>query len=369
MAGRPCLWNGKSFPFALKDRGGSVSSHIKSGIGSSSSSLTWKDNLPAPLRSKSSQTFQKLRLGLADIYLLGTAHVSKDSSRDVEALLNVLNPDCIFVELCDARIGLLNDDSALQSNSESKNTIQKPGFWRQVQQVHEQQGGSRLQAFTTTLFSGVQDDYADALGVQLGGEFQQAFQYWNSSLEKPIIVLGDRPVSLTLIRAWESLSLWYKIKLLIALIWSSVRKPSAEELKAWLEKILNGDSDILTEAFRDMKKHFPSLAGTILDERDAWLAAKLVQTCRSLTSLAIKEAENRGSEPRRRKVVAIVGAGHVPGICKWLVDPMKANQTPENVLLGLCQTNRWANDTEINQYAIPNWVYGLTELNPEMVNK
>ena len=54
----------------------------------------WKQNLPEPLCNKKARTFQRICIPyqnqVAEIYLLGTAHVSNDSSRDVNLLLESL---------------------------------------------------------------------------------------------------------------------------------------------------------------------------------------------------------------------------------------------------------------------------------------
>merc|ERR1712137_1483373 len=100
----------------------------------------------------------------------------------------------------------------------------------------------------------MQTGYADSLGVELGGEFRVAYQYWDEKQQKeqqginegslpPHLILGDRPVSLTLSRAWESLRLWGKIKLICGLLVSCIQKPKPDELKKWIEKILSGNDD------------------------------------------------------------------------------------------------------------------------------
>ena len=43
----------------------------------------------------------------ATIYLIGTAHVSDVSSRNVEELIHIVHPDSVFIELCYGRRGLL----------------------------------------------------------------------------------------------------------------------------------------------------------------------------------------------------------------------------------------------------------------------
>jgi len=346
---------------------------------------SWKADLPPSLQKKGPKTLQRILLGPVEIYLIGTAHVSLNSSADVRDLLHSVHPDAILVELCDARIPLLEKKeertiSATGSNVTSNATTasasvvepSKPPFWKRVAMMQQEQGGSRLQAMSTVLLTNVQEEYANELGVELGGEFQCAFHYWKnrtratrgllpplngaeSSLSLPLqqrchLILGDRPLQLTLIRAWESLWWWPKLKVLAGLLWSSWRQPSKEEIREWLEEIMQEESDVLTKSFDELKQNFPSLHQTIIAERDAWLAAKIVQSCRGLA--AAYYARQGGSVRRANpRLVAIVGAGHVPGICRWLTNNHHTKDaanhksqcpppSPEEMLKSLVETKK-----------------------------
>ena len=335
----------------------------------------WRASLPSQLQSKGPRTLQKIRLGRTDIYLIGTAHVSNDSSTDVRLILNAVHPDCIFVELCDARIPLLEGvveeaETVSDSNSTCANdnkSSQKPAFLERLRETQQAQGGGRMQALSTLLLTSVQEDYAKELGVELGGEFRCAHRYWkncSSADRRPHLVLGDRPLHLTLVRAWESLRWWPKLKVVAGLLWSSLRKPNREEIRAWLESVMREETDVLTESFQELRKHFPTLYTTIISERDAWLAAKLTQTSVALSRQAPPNGE-------QMSMVAIVGAGHVPGICQWLTNQTTSTtaRTPEDVLAELVTTKRWARDEHVQQEAIPSWIYEVRELqdNPPML--
>jgi pheromone shutdown protein TraB len=366
---------------------------------------SWKQSLPERLRRKGPKTLQKICLGSTDIYLLGTAHVSNDSSTDVQTLLEHVHPDCIFVELCDARIPLLVGDTCSSSAASANTsatattvdpTIAKVSFWKRWQATQQAQGGdsggtrtSRWQALSTVLLSRVQEDYAKELGVELGGEFRSAHAYWLEaaasaasstattsqdhvpSSKTPVhLVLGDRPLHLTIVRAWESLSFWPKVKLIMGLLWSSLRRPNPQEIRAWLESVMHEESDVLTKSFAELRHHFPTLYLTILSERDAWLAAKLVQTCRvlQLAPMAAPTDHLPYSPRRKTTIVAIVGAGHVPGICDWLTHGPTStlgtttSTTPERVLAELVTTRRWAHDDVVQHQAIPMWIHEVSAL-------
>lgn len=281
----------------------------------------WKMGLPEPLPSR--RTLERIHVPLTSntkvtVYLLGTSHVSNDSSADVRVLLNASQPNVVFLELCDQRISMLAPP--IQQEGFPPNAT----FWDRVKMVQQGSGMSKSSAIGTVLLTQVQDDYAESLGVELGGEFRVAWEYCQE--HRPICILGDRPLKITLLRAWESLSWWGKTKCMVALLWSSWQKPNPEELREWMQSILSGDSDVLTESMTELRKAFPSLEQVILKERDAYLACKIYQTCRCLN-------------PRENHtMVAIVGAGHGQGICQWLTDGN--GQTPEQILSELVQTKR-----------------------------
>jgi pheromone shutdown protein TraB len=333
----------------------------------------WKAALPPILQRKGPKTLQRLILGDVEIFLLGTAHVSNDSCRDVQVLLEAVQPSCILVELCEARIPLLDGsdtptvDEAAAAAAANETAPTKLSWRERMKQVQDSQGGSQWQAMCTLLLTSVQEDYADTLGVELGGEFRAAHVYWKAQHAQqpaavagysdtvasafPALILGDRPLSLTLIRAWESLTWWPKLKVMVGLLWSSLRKPDPQEIRDWLAQVLREESDVLTTSLAELRQHFPTLHTTIITERDAWLACKVVQTCRILRS---------SRQPR--VVVAIVGAGHVPGMVVRLTTPDSRQQTTEEILNELCQTKRWLKDEVVQTQAMPQWVNEVSQV-------
>jgi pheromone shutdown protein TraB len=342
-----------------------LSSFIRLRGGSSSTALTASSDdgtdgsflpqIPEFLRRK--RTLKRLTLGNVDMYLIGTAHVSNDSCAEVDALLHCVQPHAIFVELCDSRTALLEDSNVTTTNAtaviavSNNNVKNKTSFWQEFRNTKQSQGGSPLQALSTVLLSSVQQDYADSLGVELGGEFQCARRYWQSVSPKPFLLLGDRPLELTLVRAWESLRWWPKFKVVVGLLWSSLFTPDKEEIRKFIASVMAEDSDLLTESFKELQKQFPTLYATIIDERDSWMAAKLIQTCRALSM----------DRNRKFRLVAIVGAGHVPGITSKLLGEA-TGQTVEQVLLELCHTKRYAKDSTIQNEVIPMWVRDVCQM-------
>jgi pheromone shutdown protein TraB len=303
----------------------------------------WKAQLPEPLCNKT-KTLQRIVFeGGADssdgrkivqVYLLGTAHVSTDSCKEVKLLLEAVNPSTVFIEMCDQRTPILwSQPKNLPATNATKNGSAdevkgKLSFWGKL----KQNNATTLYGTAATLLTSMQEDFADSLGVELGGEFRAAFDYWerNRKSTRRHLILGDRPLYLTLTRAWESLNLWSKFKLLVGLLISSFQKPNPEEIREWMQSILREDSeDLLSKSIEELSRHFPTLVDVIIRERDAYMACKLFQTCQQLSMM---------QSTNEHVVVAIVGAGHVEGMCRWLT--VGNGQEPDQILSMLIKTKK-----------------------------
>ena len=341
----------------------------------------WKKDLPFPLNNKT-RTFQRIVFPgpdgvVCECYLLGTAHVSSDSCQEVRLLLEAVNPGTIFIEMCDQRTPLLLSTSSRSQSNEnttsetssaamtspeedsSKSKEPSPSLWERI----KQNNATSLYGTAATLLTSMQEDYADSLGVELGGEFRVAYEFWDRERKtsRRHLILGDRPLYLTLTRSWESLSIFGKIKLLIGLLISSFQKPKPEELKEWMQKILQDDSeDLLSKSIEELSGHFPTIYDVIIRERDAYMACKLFQTCQQLNAMMQQSSITTGI--KTHKVVAIVGAGHVDGMCRWLTVGNGQDQRPEEILSMLIRTKKPIPEEEA-QFLMDS----VSELNPELL--
>ena len=294
----------------------------------------------------------------------------------ISDLYNSSYIDVLFVELCSQRVGLMLSDIP---TSESDTAINE-------QQHQNEQMKNRKPSISdkgSKLYANIQADYAKKLNVTIGGEFKQAFQsalsqqchYWNSQkivydpylIEKYLlpsttttsqhdiendiqprqcaIILGDRPVQITIRRAWESLGIIGKTKLILALLWSSIKQPSEKELKEWMEKILNdrsGKSDLITKAMEELNKAFPTLKRVIIEERDDFMVSKLRQTAEALIHSATDDQEPK-------VIVAVVGAGHCSGMLEKL-NQIDDRKSPEKILSNIVETKKRKvqNDEEVS---------------------
>ncbi|CAA7394499.1 unnamed protein product [Spirodela intermedia] len=230
--------------------------------------------------------------GSCDVYLVGTAHVSQESCREVKAIIRCLKPQVVFLELCASRVAILTPQ-----NLKVPTMNEMIDMWKK-----------RDSNIFGILYSFFLAKVASKLEVFPGAEFRVAFEEARNFGAK--VILGDRPVQITLRRTWGRMSLWHKAKFLSYMIFQSIFLPSSEDLNKLLKDL--DDGDMLTLLIQEMSKAFPTLIETLLIERDMYMSSKL-----------LKVASEHSS------VVAVVGRGHLAGIKKHWKQPLQINHLLE----------------------------------------
>ena len=245
-----------------------------------------------------------------DIYIVGTAHVSKDSVRDVREVINTIRPDSVCVELCNARY-------------ESMFNEQK---WKDMDIVKVIKENKALYLLIQLVLSSFYKKIGDMLGVRPGADMIEAVEAAGEVCAQ--VVLADRDVNVTLRRVWGSLGFFKKMKLLGILLGSVF---SDEEITSDdIEKLKQKDQ--LEIALEEVSKSLPEVKAKLIDERDIFLAEK------------IKSAPGK-------KIVAVVGAGHVNGIVK--------NLSKENDIDSLMELPKKGKLVTILKWIIPILIIGL----------
>ncbi len=211
------------------------------------------------------------------IVLVGTAHISQASVDEVREVIQHEAPDAVCVELCASRL----------------EAIRNPDAWKKTDLFQIIKEGKTFLLLGNLLMSSFQRRIGKQLGVQPGAEMLEGVRAAEST--GATLVLADRDVRTTLQRTWRSLKFWDRTKLLGQLVASvfSNEEVSADEIEAMKQ------GDALAEAMDALASQSPHIKRVIIDERDAYLAEKI---------------RNAPGE----KIVAIVGAGHVPGILKQI---------------------------------------------------
>lgn len=219
-------------------------------------------------------------------FVVGTAHVSQASVDEVRHVIDEIKPDVVCVELDQARHDALTKDSA----------------FRDLDVFKVVREGKTLYLLAHLALSSYQRKIGASLGVKPGAELLAAV---TAARDANIPVeLIDRDINITLKRTWANLGLWKRSMLISSLLvgWDDddkgepVTKETVENLK---------EPKALSEMLTELGKAVPEVKGPLVDERDQYLASKMT------------DAGNG-----KRKVVAVVGAAHVPGMTENVGKPV-----------------------------------------------
>ncbi|MDA3956472.1 TraB/GumN family protein [Oceanispirochaeta sp.] len=224
-------------------------------------------------------TVSRIHLANREILLLGTAHVSLDSVEEVTNAIREELPDRICVEI---------DAGRYQSPSKNEK-------WQQMDltKVFRQKKGFLLLA--NLVLTSFQRKVGMNTGIKPGEEMKMAIEV-AEELSIPYS-FSDRPVQMTLQRAWGMSTPWNKMKLLASLLGSvfTTENVNAEEVESLKEK------GALEDMMEELSTFLPSVKQVLIDERDQYLATNIY-------------------EAPGNKIIAVVGAGHMPGIIRWIED-------------------------------------------------
>ncbi len=230
-------------------------------------------------------TVQTIKVRGKKITLVGTAHVSQASVVEVEEVIRKEKPDCVCVELDATRYKTLTQSNVWKNLDITKVLKERKGFLLLANIV--------LASFQRRLGLNV--------GVKPGEEMLKAVEV-AKDLNIPC-EFCDREVQVTLRRAWSKSSFWGKNKMLAALLAAVFTKEKLTEQE--MEKLK--EKSLMHNMMEELANYLPSVKEVLIDERDRYLATKIFNT-------------------QSKKIVAIVGAGHMDGIIKNLTRLDKGEQ-------------------------------------------
>lgn len=212
--------------------------------------------------------------------LLGTAHVSQASVEAVERAIESGRFDAVAVELDAQRLQALTNPDAL-AKLDLVEVIRK----------------GRVALFAANLaLAAYQRRLAEQLEIEPGAELKRAVVMANER-NLPVHLI-DREVGLTFKRASQRLGFFGKIKLVMGL--GAGLFASEEVGEDEIEKLKQGD--MLEASFGEFASESPALYETIIGERDRYMATRLREV----------------HDTAQREVLAVVGAGHLAGLAKYL---------------------------------------------------
>jgi len=216
-----------------------------------------------------------------EIHIVGTAHVSRESADLVNHVLNEKKPDTVCVELCKSRYESLTQKKTWQEANIFKVIKDKKAFL----------------LLSNLILAYFQKKIGHKLGTKPGEEMMRAIKTAEGMGAE--VHLADRDIRITLARTWRLMGLWTKIKLLAQIITSaggleSITEEQIEEMKR---------KDVLESLLSEIGEELPEVKHILIDERDQYLTHK------------IRTAPGK-------KIVAVVGAGHIPGIKHYWNQPI-----------------------------------------------
>ncbi|HEY8156044.1 MAG TPA: TraB/GumN family protein [Myxococcota bacterium] len=235
-----------------------------------------------------------------EFLVVGTAHISRESAELVREVIERERPDRVCLELDRQRYEALSN----------------PQRWDALD-VKQLIRDRQLAALVANLMlAAYQKKLGGALGVKPGAELLAAGRT-AEALGIPVS-LCDRDVRVTLRRAWASLSLWKKSLLLSTFLASALEKPqlSEEDLRELRQQ------DVVSKLMAELAEFLPALKRVLIDERDRYLAQRM------------REAPGR-------RVVAVVGAGHVAGVLAALREPGPVDLAALDRIPPVSAVTRW----------------------------
>ena len=208
--------------------------------------------------------------------ILGTAHVATASVEAVREQIETYQPKVVGVELCQTRHDALVEGRRLD----------KEGLRRVIKE------GKAPMVLIQAMLSAEQRRMGLNEGQEPGAELLAAVQTANEAgLE---VALVDRDIQVTMRRAWKKMKWRERFRLLMSLF---VEEEDEEEID--LDDLLS-DSDLLSSMMDELKQFSPGAGEALIDERDQYIAEKIMQA------------------KTEEKMLVVVGAGHLRGIEKAL---------------------------------------------------
>ncbi|WP_025324213.1 TraB/GumN family protein [Deferrisoma camini] len=235
----------------------------------------------------------RIELEDREVFLLGTAHVSRRSVEAVRRAVAKLEPDRVCVELDPDRLRALRD----------------PDRWRRLDLVKALWKGQGPVLLANLALAAFQKRIGLATDVRPGEELLAAVE--EAEARGTAVALVDRPIRLTLLRSWRRTRFWRKLGLFGALVASAFEDAELDEED--LARLRS--TDTLSGLLEEMARAAPEAKEVLVDERDRYMAARILGV-------------------GGRRVLAVVGAAHVPGIARILRegsdpgDPSRLEELP-----------------------------------------
>ncbi|HEC81010.1 MAG TPA: TraB/GumN family protein [Thermoplasmatales archaeon] len=219
-----------------------------------------------------------MQVKVGDVLLVGTAHVSPDSVKEVKEAIESFKPDVVAVELCRSRYKVLTEKRK----------------WEETPITSFLSGGKAYLLLAQTFLSSIQRRIGKELGSEPGAEMVAAIE--EAKKIEVEVALVDRDISITLKRAWRKMGFREKLRLAWEFIKAMIGYDEDEEFD--IKELM--EQDVISTMMEEFGKIAPSTTEVLINERDKYIAKRILD------------------EKKKGKVLAVVGAGHLQGIKHYL---------------------------------------------------
>lgn len=212
-----------------------------------------------------------------NLIIIGTSHVSKESKEKIKRAFLEFKPDIICIELDKNRLhGLMNP------HLRGKPSIRHLGVTGYLFAVIGRAVQNKLGGMT-----GMNPGEDMLLGVQLAK---------NNRLPLELI---DQDAALTMRNMSKKVKFSEKMKI----VGDIFTAPFQKKMRVKIDIARIPDEQVILELMKVMRRKYPGFYNVLLEDRNRYMAKRIFQIMRS----------NPG-----KKIMAIVGAGHIEGIKKHI---------------------------------------------------
>ncbi|MFB6144145.1 MAG: TraB family protein, partial [Candidatus Nanohaloarchaea archaeon] len=245
---------------------------------------------------------EEVELGDRRVTIVGTSHVSRESVEEVREAIEILEPDLVGVELDQGRNESLTERSG----------------WEDMDLAEAIREGKGYLLLMNLLLAIYQRRMGLEQGMEPGTEMLAAVKEAESN--GIVYSLLDRDVTETFERLREELTFFEKIRLVAGLA-AGDQEMDVEDIK---------EPNVLDQLLEELRTQFPAIQKVFLDERNEYMAEKLLEEDFS-------------------HAVIVVGAAHVEGLVESLENSNEEVAEPGKSI-------PWM---KILSYGIPVFILGM----------
>lgn len=216
--------------------------------------------------------------GFKNIIFVGTSHISKESILEVEKTILDEKPAIIAIELDNARLHALLAKKQRKSSLSDINTVGVKGYLF-----------GRLGAW-------IENRLSKVTGSSPGSEMKKAISLAKET-NTPLALI-DQDIRITLRRISKTLTFKEKTKFVKDIIKSLFIKGSRG-----FDITKVPEDEIVSKLSRQLKKEYPNLFQVLITERNVYMSKALYKL---------------SQDNLNKKIVAVLGAGHINGIIDLL---------------------------------------------------